>query len=100
MCDPPLQCSGQCPLMQGVTRIMDNSVRISTDKHQHYSLYYLEQIYQNIRTGFYTMLSLVHIKTEEYDFIFKNFERLNEFLFVFSFSRRRGVVWKVRFSLD
>ena len=85
---------------QGVTRIMDNSVRISTDKHQHYSLYYLEQIYQNIRTGFYTMLSLVHIKTEEYDFISKNFERLNEFLFVFSFSRRRGVVWKVRFSLD
>ena len=71
---------------QGVTRIMDNSVRIATDKHRHYSLYYfalyLEQIYQ------------------EYDFIFRNFERLNEFLFVFSFSRRRGGVWKVRFSLD
>ena len=78
---------------------MDNCMRIATDKHRHYSLYYLDR-YTRILAGRYTIIVFSSYQTEEYDFIFRNFERLNEFLFVFSFSRRRRGVWKVRFSLD
>ena len=40
---------------QGVTRIMDNCMRIATDKHRHYSLYYLDR-YTRILAGRYTII--------------------------------------------